>query len=345
MEIEKSKNEQLISVIIPIYKVEPYLHQCVDSVLNQTYQNLEIILVNDGSPDNCPKICDDYANKDKRIKVIHKLNEGLSDARNAGLRIANGEYVLFLDSDDYWIGNDSIVELEKILDNNDKVDIIYFDRIIFFEKNPNTILKPTPFDLNKINGKDKTEVLSYFIGEGRFIVSACNKLIRKAILIENNIFFEKDLLSEDVDWNFNLVLCAEHLFAINKPFYGYRKREGSITTTFGFKNAKDLLYIINKWTIHIPEKVFETSQKTLFLGYCAYLYGILMGYVKTLNKQDRNHIEKEMIALKYLLQYDVNYKTNKVLKLYKLFGFHITCWILRWYIYLNNRGFKYKKNG
>lgn len=91
----------LVSIIVPIYKVEPYLRRCVDSIVCQTYTNLEIILVDDGSPDTCPQICDEYANKDKRIVVIHKKNGGLSDARNAGLNSCKGEYISFIDSDDY----------------------------------------------------------------------------------------------------------------------------------------------------------------------------------------------------------------------------------------------------
>ena len=91
----------LISVIVPIYNVEEYLNRCVESIVNQTYQKLEIILVDDGSPDNCPRMCDDWAKKDSRIKVIHKENGGLSDARNAGMKITTGEYISFIDSDDY----------------------------------------------------------------------------------------------------------------------------------------------------------------------------------------------------------------------------------------------------
>lgn len=91
----------LISVIVPIYNVEKYLARCVDSIVNQTYKNLEIILVDDGSPDRCPQMCDDYAEKDRRIKVVHKNNGGLSDARNAGMAVATGEYISFIDGDDY----------------------------------------------------------------------------------------------------------------------------------------------------------------------------------------------------------------------------------------------------
>ena len=103
------------SVIIPIYKVEQYLRQCVDSVLAQTYTDVEIILVDDGSPDSCPAICDEYAKKDSRIKVIHKPNGGLSDARNAGLDMAQGEYVLFLDSDDWWDDKDALRKTDASL--------------------------------------------------------------------------------------------------------------------------------------------------------------------------------------------------------------------------------------
>ena len=98
------KNE-LITIIVPVYKVEKYLDRCVQSIVDQTYTNLEIILVDDGSPDNCPKMCDEWAKKDKRIKVIHKQNGGLSDARNAGLEKAKGKYVGFVDSDDYVAPN------------------------------------------------------------------------------------------------------------------------------------------------------------------------------------------------------------------------------------------------
>ena len=93
--------ENKVSVIIPVYKVEKYLEKCIDSVINQSYSNLEIILVDDGSPDNCGKICDKYAKKDNRIRVIHKTNGGLSDARNNGIKIATGNYIAFIDSDDY----------------------------------------------------------------------------------------------------------------------------------------------------------------------------------------------------------------------------------------------------
>lgn len=114
-------SQELISVIIPIYNVEKYLKKCIDSIINQTYKNLEIILVDDGSPDNCGKICDEYAKKDQRIRVIHKKNGGLSDARNAGIDIAKGKYIAFVDSDDYVEKEYIEIMYKELKKNNVKI--------------------------------------------------------------------------------------------------------------------------------------------------------------------------------------------------------------------------------
>ena len=116
--------ETKVSVIVPVYKVERYLDRCLQSIFNQTYKNLEIILVDDGSPDNCPKMCDEYKKADGRVTVIHKENGGLSDARNAGMDIATGDYLLFVDSDD-WIEHDTIETLQSIAEK-EKVDFVHF---------------------------------------------------------------------------------------------------------------------------------------------------------------------------------------------------------------------------
>ena len=109
--------KDLITIVVPVYKVEQYLDKCVNSIINQTYKNLEIILVDDGSPDNCGKMCDEYAKNDNRIVVIHKENGGLSDARNAGIEIAKGKYISFIDSDDY-VTEDYVEFLYALISNN-----------------------------------------------------------------------------------------------------------------------------------------------------------------------------------------------------------------------------------
>ena len=123
--------KDLISVIIPVYNVEKYINRCVDSVIHQSYTNLEIILVDDGSPDNCPTICDNYSKQDSRIKVIHKKNGGLSDARNVGIEHSKGKYITFIDSDDY-ISNDYVEILYKLITKyNSKIAVA--DNYIFYE--------------------------------------------------------------------------------------------------------------------------------------------------------------------------------------------------------------------
>ena len=121
------------SVIVPVYGVEKYIDQCVQSLLIQTYKNYELILVDDGSPDNCGQICDQYAEKDNRIRVVHKKNGGLSSARNAGLDIAKGEYVIFLDSDDFWDDAEALSGINRNLSES-KADVLIFPAKRYYEE-------------------------------------------------------------------------------------------------------------------------------------------------------------------------------------------------------------------
>lgn len=329
-------NVPKISVIIPIYKVEEYLNQCIDSVLQQTYTNIEVVLVDDGSPDNCPIICDDYAQKDARVKVIHKENGGLSDARNAGLENATGEYVVFLDSDDYWDDTNGLQLLINILSVDRNADIIFFQKKIYVR---DKCFIPTEIDVDQINGNDKLSVLKYLTYRGDLLTSAYLKLIRKSLLIDENIFFEKGLLSEDLDWSLQLYLKARSFYAINNPFYGYRKRAGSITTSMREKNFSDLLYIINKWKTLIPIQNISKEEKKIYMGFLCYEYCILMGLLGKTNSETRNKIKLRIKEHKDLLQYDVNYKTHQVIILHRLLGFNITCWILQQYIKYRSKSF------
>ena len=160
----------LISVIVPIYNVEKYLDRCVDSIINQTYKNLEIILVDDGSPDNCPQMCDDYAKKDSRIKVVHKENGGLSDARNVGMEVATGEYVSFIDSDDYISLDFYETLLETIVDNDS--DIVECGVVKFYEDNS---FDKYSDDL-KVTNYDTVDGLEGLINENPFKQHVWNKL-------------------------------------------------------------------------------------------------------------------------------------------------------------------------
>lgn len=310
-----------VSVIIPVYKVEAYINQCVDSVLIQSYHNLEIILVDDGSPDNCPEICDEYERQDMRIKVIHKKNGGLSDARNSGLEMATGEYVMFLDSDDYWDDTDAVKKLIEIVNNHPDADVVYFQRHKFIEDHR---ISNEIHNIAFINGMKKAEALKYLISNAYFMPSACNKLIRREILTENKIVFQKGIVCEDIDWNFALTLHAEHLYGINNNFYAYRTdREGSITNTIGHKNIDNLLWVIEKWAQKFRDE--ENEVNNLLLSYCTYQLSIAMGFIYNIDPAYRKDLYRRAKELQFLFKYKQNRKARKVSTLVSLLGFRGAC--------------------
>ncbi len=323
--MKMSGNDLLISVIIPIYKVENYLNECVDSVLAQTYKNIEVILVNDGSPDNSPAICDEYAKIDNRVVVVHKENGGLSDARNFGLEKANGDYVLFLDSDDYWDDINALKKANELLIYKPDIDILYFDRKYYL--NGDISIKST-YDVNCVNGKSKNEILEYFIQIDKLIVSACLKLVKRSILIDNNIKFQKGLLSEDYDWTFWVLIYSKVLYAMDNPFYIYRLRSDSISKTVSDKHLRDILGIIKDWDSKLPKLVSDTEELNLYYEYLGYMYGMLISIIYNSDKKNRKLLISEIKPYKYLLKRRLSNKMKKFCMLYSIVGFDLTWRIL-----------------
>lgn len=215
-----NRGNKMISVIIPIYKVEKELNRCIDSIINQSYTDLEIILVDDGSPDNCPKICDNWAKKDQRIKVIHKENGGLSDARNVGYKIARGDYISFVDSDD-WVHKDFYkIMLETLLKNES--DIIECGVIRTFN------YKEDDIPINVVNSHDYNaeNALKELINDGVFHQHVWNKLYKKEVI--EDTLFEKGRLNEDEFWTYQVFGKAHLIIKINNPLYYYYQRDTSI---------------------------------------------------------------------------------------------------------------------
>ena len=220
-----------VSVVVPVYNVEKYLEHCVESIINQTYVNLEIILVNDGSPDNCGKIIDEYAVGDERIVALHKENGGLSDARNFGVQEITGEYTLFVDSDD-WLDKTMVEKMVKYSMEN-KADIV---QTAFYYAYDSYLL----FDKSRFHSVGTTNVLENFSLMNELIKNeivknfAWGKLYRTAII--KDIPFEKGVLFEDVFWA-HQVMHRVNTYVINhEPLYYYRQREDSIVSTYTLKN-------------------------------------------------------------------------------------------------------------
>lgn len=328
-----------ISVIIPVYKVEQYLDECIQSVFSQSYTNLEIILVDDGSPDGCPALCDGYALQDKRVKVVHKENGGLSDARNAGLIEATGEYVIFLDSDDFWLEKDFLATLVAEINIQPDVDAILFGRKDFYESS-GSYVKGMSVDVEKVNGRTKTEAFRYLIVSQLYSMSAWSKLIKRDLLISNQITFEKGLLGEDMDWSLQLWSKLNTVRAINCFGYGYRHRPQSITSTYKLKNVSDFAYTLRKWQKIAQDEMQDKALSQLFLGYLAFLYPTLLRNFYLIKKSDRKAKYRLLKELVPLLQYSITAKSNQVAKLNKYVGFKITTFVFGIFGIIKKQGFK-----
>lgn len=294
-------DNELISVIVPIFKVEDYLRKCVDSVINQTYKNLEIILVDDGSPDNCPKICDEYANQDSRIKVIHKENGGLSDARNAGMKIAKGEYVSFIDSDDY-ISCDCIETLYYTM-KAENSDIVECD-IVRFEDGTTPVIEKENCDINSFSTE---KGLSMLMAESKFHQYVWNKLYKSDIAFK--IPFAKGKLNEDEFWTYQIFGQAERVTKINKPMYFYLQRSGSIMGE-GFNLRRlDALEAKAERQKYIEANFpnLEKQAKTDLFATCIFMCQSAMKFLKGKEKKqaknvikkyvDKNRLDKEDLTL------------------------------------------------
>lgn len=246
---------ELISIVIPVYNVEKYLKQCLDSIINQTYTNLEIILVDDGNTDNSGTICDYYSKIDKRIRVIHKKNEGQSIARNIGIKVSNGKYIGFLDSDD-WVEQDMY---RFLIENIEKynADIIscnlvfeYKDRTIVPRKENNTIIF---FDEN-----NKKDLIKNFLLHKIYDGAVWNKLYKKELF--DNIIFPINQYYEDNFIVFDLLNAANKIIITNKLFYHYRQNDNSTTKRFSPKKYIDEMKAI-KHNIEIIQKNYLNFVK------------------------------------------------------------------------------------
>lgn len=236
--------EPLISVIVPVYNVEKYLKKCVESIIRQTYKNIEIILVDDGSTDNSGKICDELKSKDERIKVFHKKNGGLSDARNYGIERMSGKWVTFIDSDDY-IFSKYIEKLYSILESN-KAEISICDPVHVFGENKPEFKEETNIII--YNSLGAIQTMWY---QTSFLPSAWGKLYKSDIF--KNLRFTKGIIFEDIDIMHEIFMKANKIVYSTAQYYAYVHRENSITTQ---KFSEKDLYILN-----VCEKIEKFALK------------------------------------------------------------------------------------
>lgn len=320
-----------VSFILPVYKVEAYLRQCVESLTCQTYRDIEIILVDDGSPDGSPALCDQLAAEDERIRVVHKPNGGLSDARNAGLKVATGDYVVFVDSDDFWVDKDSLQKMVAIVQKNPTCDFIGYN-CSYYYSDSNKFCKwvALPEELTSHVSGDKA--MQMLVATGTFPMSACLKLMRRNVLVDNGITFKVGQIAEDIPWFINLLDHSKECMFVNEYIYAYRQdREGSITATGGERSFNSLLDIVNTELKKIDSRSFTDEAKDALRSFLAYELSILIMGVCQLPKEKQTSVRKELKSLCWLLKYTQNPKVRMVSKVYNLCGFTITERVLRVY--------------
>jgi glycosyltransferase involved in cell wall biosynthesis len=224
-------NKDKVSIVVPIYKVEKYIHRCIDSIVNQTYSNLEIILVDDGSPDSCGEIADQYQKTDPRIRVVHKQNGGLSDARNHGMNLVTGDFIMFVDSDD-WLAEEMIAMMIKnsLAYQADVVQSAFYyaydDKLLVDHRHHQE--NDPPVILNN-------KMLMYELIKNEKVKNfAWGKLFRTALI--KDTLFEKGVLFEDVFWAHQIMCQVETFLILHEPYYYYYQRDDSIVATYTPRN-------------------------------------------------------------------------------------------------------------
>ena len=330
-----------ISFVIPVYNVAPYLHECVRSIIGQSYSNIEIILVDDGSKDESPAICDAFANSDNRVKVIHKENGGLSDARNKGLEAATGEYVVFVDGDDYWLNKDDLEKLVEKIARRGGIDFLGFNCEYFFPKNQ-TYSKWVAYSDTLMEPVDGSTAMISLVKSGTFPMSACLKLLNRDFLLREGITFKVWTTAEDIPWFISVLEKTRSCVFTNQYVYAYRQNvTGSISNTGGSRFFDHLFNIFKSELERVEERAFTDEAKHALLSFLAYEYSILLSTLYRFDEETAKRYREEIRPYAYILRYTDNPKVKPASIVYRLFGFCATEHSLR--LYKKFRKYKWGK--
>lgn len=295
------KKDVLLTVVIPVYNVEKYLKRCVETVLVQEWHNYDILLVDDGSTDSSPQICDDYVKAYDFISVIHKENGGLSEARNIGISHAKGDYVYFPDSDD-WIESQTFKELAEVLESQE-FDIVSFNRE--FVKGEEDAIVSDPLVTQVFEGKDAFIQMikhSYITG------FANDKIYKKSLFIDNNISFPKGKFYEDLGTNYKLFLSAKKVYATNQKYYHYLiDNTDSITQSWNEQKFSDMFGFYKDifYSDFVRSRLNQEELQILQLYYVNGLTHILVSLYKSkldkkfinITKEVRQELLKNSVSL------------------------------------------------
>lgn len=295
------------SIIIPVYNVEEYLDRCLKSILNQTYSNYEVIIVNDGSPDNSDNIIKSYEKEDKRFKGYKKVNGGLSDARNYGLKYATGDYLIFIDADDY-IENNYLEKVNDVLERNKDIDVLKF-KIKLVDEGENLIRME--------NGLNKEGVTSFEeLVKLEFLEPAWSYVYKLSFWKENNFTYLKGMIHEDFGLTPEILMKANKIYYLNSYLYNYVQRNGSIMSSNNkeklHKKAYDMLYQY--------DRLIKINYNKDTKVYKSFLANALISKTNTLDKEEQKKYKEELRKRKVidnLIDDTLKRKIKKII--YKIF--------------------------
>ena len=326
--------ESLISVIVPVYNVERYLQQSIDSVLWQTYRNWELILVDDGSTDGSEAICKRAAELDARVRTLRQSNGGAATARNRGLTDAQGDWVLFFDSDDFYIRDDA---MERLLNcaAESGAQIVCFD-FCRMEGNqaPAVTDRPTKASLSTVRE---------MVQSNRYTSSAALKLIHRDVFKQLSLRFESGMFCEDVEWSLRLLLASVRMVFLPETFYCYRIRSGSVTQSISKKHVMDLLYAVEKCQEDCLACEDEALRE-LGLTYTAFQYCTLLINLRLSKERVERAVVRKIVALKHLLRNNAIPAVRLVSLASRVVGVRAASWLLVVYFLFFHDGGSSLKN-
>lgn len=290
------------SIIIPVFNTEKYLKECIDSILNQSNKDFEIILIDDGSTDRSGEICDLYKKKESRIKVIHQDNEGPSKARNYGIDIAIGKYIMFIDSDDYLLDTNTISDFVNIFEEHD-CDIIYGTYKGFVDNEYKSCTyeiypKILKVDNTQTKNLSTEEVVQLLFDNGNYYSSPTIKIYKREYLESYGFRFKLNIYHEDEEWTPRILLNCKKIYFYNKDFYMRRIREDSIITTTNdekrLKKILDMIEIANDMTKYID---VSCKSKKLRESFKEYYKSFRKDYIKLFNEISNVDIKNKAKAI------------------------------------------------
>ena len=279
--------ELFLSIIIPVYNAEKYLDDCFESIKRQSFKNYEVIIIDDGSSDCSPQICDLYQREDARVTVFHIKNAGPSNARNLGFRKAKGRYIYCIDNDDY-ISDEKY--FQKIFNEigNSNLDILLTGATYWKENenNPARILNYSR--VPNIDMEKPYDIVTWLVKNKMYETSCWTKVIRRKFLIEYEFFFDETLLVEDLDWNMRFLQKVKTLKLFCESSYVHIYRQNSITASLGekrYQGCKNQIDVIDKWATFYKNSCDNVQLREAMLSYLSYQFFITLGRYSTLEKK------------------------------------------------------------